>query len=68
MDLMDNINLIIINVILYINISNENLEFSVLIYISSNYPFIILLFNFPNAKREQRKFLMGNLMPLSQII
>ena len=45
------INLIIINIILaYINMSNQNLEFSVLIISQIIILLSFLLFNFPNAK------------------
>ena len=45
------INLIIINTILaYINISNDNLEFSILIISQIIILLSFLLFNFPNAK------------------
>ena len=66
------INLIIINIILtYININNENLEFSILIISQIIILISFLLFNFPNAKiffGDSGAYTMGALTSLNIII
>ena len=66
------INLIIINIILaYINMSNQNLEFSVLIISQIIILLSFLLFNFPNAKiflGDSGAYTMGALTGLNTII
>ena len=66
------INLIIINIILaYININNENLEFSILIISQIIIMLSFLLFNFPNAKiflGDSGAYTMGALTGLNTII
>ena len=66
------INLIIINIILtYINMNNENLEFSILIISQIIILLSFLLFNFPNAKiffGDSGAYLMGALTSLNTII
>ena len=66
------INLIIINIILaYININNDNLEFSILIISQIIILLIFLLFNFPNAKiflGDSGAYTMGALVGLNAII
>ena len=66
------INLIIINIILaYINMSNQNLEFSVLIISQIIILLSFLLFNFPNAKiflGDSGAYTMGALTSLNVII
>ena len=66
------INLIIINIILaYINMSNENLEFSILIISQIIILLSFLLFNFPNAKiflGDSGAYTMGALAGLNTII
>ncbi len=66
------INLIIINIILaYININNENLEFSILIISQIIILLSFLLFNFPNAKiffGDSGAYTMGALAGLNTII
>ena len=65
-------NLIIINVILtYINISNQNLEFSILLISQIIILLSFLLFNFPNAKiflGDSGAYMMGALVGLNTII
>ena len=66
------INLIIINIILaYININNENLEFSILIISQIIILLSFLLFNFPKAKiflGDSGAYTMGALAALNTII
>ena len=66
------INLIIINIILtYINMNNENLEFSILIISQIIIMLSFLLFNFPNAKiflGDSGAYTMGALAGLNTII
>ena len=66
------INLIIINVILtYININNQNLEFSILLISQIIILLSFLLFNFPNAKiflGDSGAYTMGALTGLNTII
>ena len=66
------INLIIINIILtYINMNNENLEFSILIISQIIIMLSFLLFNFPNAKiflGDSGAYTMGALTGLNTII
>ena len=66
------INLIIINILLaYINISNGNLEFSILIISQIIILFSFLLFNFPGAKiflGDSGAYTMGALIGLNTII
>ena len=66
------INLIIINIILaYININNENLEFSILIISQIIILLSFLLFNFPSAKiflGDSGAYTMGALVGLNTII
>ena len=66
------INLIIINIILtYINIINENIEFSVLIISQIIILLSFLLFNFPNAKiflGDSGAYTFGALTGLNTII
>ena len=65
-------NLIIINIVLiYINIINENNEFSILIIAQIIILLSFLLFNFPNAKMflgDSGSYLMGSLTALNSII
>ena len=65
-------NLIIINVILtYININNQNLEFSILLISQIIILLSFLLFNFPNAKiflGDSGAYTMGALTGLNTII
>ena len=65
-------NLIIINIILaYININNENLEFSILIISQIIILLSFLLFNFPSAKiflGDSGAYTMGALVGLNTII
>jgi len=66
------INLIIINIILaYINLNNDNLEFSILIISQIIILLTFLLFNFPNAKiflGDSGAYTMGALTGLNTII
>ena len=66
------INLIIINLILtYININNQNLEFSILLISQIIILLSFLLFNFPNAKiflGDSGAYTMGALTGLNTII
>ena len=66
------INLIIINIILaYININNDNLEFSILIISQIIILLSFLLFNFPSAKiflGDSGAYTMGALVGLNAII
>ena len=66
------INLIIINIILvYMNINNNNLEFSVLIISQIIILLIFLLFNFPNAKiflGDSGAYTLGALTGLNTIV
>ena len=66
------INLIIINIILaYININNQNLEFSILIISQVIILLTFLLFNFPNSKiffGDSGAYTMGALTGLNTII
>ena len=66
------INLIIINLILtYININNQNLEFSILLISQIIILLSFLLFNFPNAKiflGDSGAYTMGALTSLNTII
>ena len=66
------INLIIINVVLtYININNQNLEFSILLISQIIILLSFLLFNFPNAKiflGDGGAYTMGALTGLNTII
>ena len=66
------INLIIINIILtYININNENLEFSILLISQIIILLSFLLFNFPDAKiflGDSGAYIMGALTGLNTII
>ena len=66
------INLIIINIILtYININNENLEFSILLISQIIILLSFLLFNFPDAKiflGDSGAYTMGALTGLNTII
>ena len=66
------INLIIINIILtYININNQNLEFSILLISQIIILLSFLLFNFPNAKiffGDSGAYAMGALTGLNTII
>ena len=66
------INLIIINIILaYINITNQNLEFSILIISQIIILLTFLLFNFPNSKiflGDSGAYTMGALTGLNTII
>jgi len=66
------INLIIINIILtYININNQNLEFSILLISQIIILLSFLLFNFPNAKiflGDSGAYMMGALIGLNTII
>ena len=66
------INLIIINVVLtYINMDNQNLEFSILIISQIIILLSFLLFNFPNAKiffRDSGAYTLGSLTGLNTII
>ena len=66
------INLLIINIILlYINISNGNDEFSIFLISQIIILLSFLLFNFPNAKiflGDSGSYLMGSLVALNAII
>jgi len=66
------INLIIINIILaYINVNNDNLEFSILIISQIIISLSFLLFNFPSAKiflGDSGAYTMGALTGLNAII
>jgi len=66
------INLIIINIVLaYININNENLDFSILIISQIIILLSFLLFNFPSAKiflGDSGAYTMGALVGLNTII
>ncbi len=66
------LNLLIINIILaYINLNNENLEFSVLLISQIIILLSFLLFNFPNAKifmGDSGAYLFGSLIALNTII
>ena len=66
------INLVIINLILlYINISNGNNEFSIFLIAQLIILLSFLLFNFPNAKiflGDSGAYLMGSLIALNSII
>jgi len=66
------INLVIINIILtYININNQNLEFSILLISQIVILLAFLLFNFPNAKiflGDSGAYTMGALTGLNTII
>ena len=66
------INLIIINIVLvYINMNNENLEFSILLISQIIILLSFLLFNFPNAKiflGDSGAYLFGALTSLNTII
>ena len=66
------INLIIINIVLaYININNENLEFSILLIAQIIILLSFLLFNFPSAKiflGDSGAYTMGALTGLNTII
>jgi UDP-GlcNAc:undecaprenyl-phosphate/decaprenyl-phosphate GlcNAc-1-phosphate transferase len=66
------INLIIINIVLvYINITNGNNEFSIFIIAQIIILLSFLLFNFPNAKiflGDSGSYLMGSLIALNSII
>ena len=66
------INLIIINIILtYINIDNQNLEFSILLISQIIILLSFLLFNFPNAKiflGDSGAYTMGALTGLNTIV
>ena len=66
------INLVIINIILtYININNQNLEFSILLISQIVILLSFLLFNFPNAKiflGDSGAYTMGALTGLNTII
>jgi len=66
------INLIIINIVLvYINITNGNNQFSILIIAQIIILLSFLLFNFPNAKiflGDSGSYLMGSLIALNSII
>ena len=66
------INLIVINsILLYINISNENIEFSIFLIAQIIILSSFLLFNFPNAKiflGDSGSYLMGSLVALNSII
>mgnify|MGYP001265538597 FL=1 len=66
------INLIIVNIILaYINITNQNFEFSILIISQIIILLIFLLFNFPNSKiflGDSGAYTMGALTGLNTII
>ena len=66
------INLVIINlVLLYINISNGNNEFSIFLIAQIIILLSFLLFNFPNAKiflGDSGSYLMGSLVALNSII
>ena len=66
------INLIIINIILaYINLNNQNLEFSIIIISQIIILLSFLLFNFPNAKiflGDSGAYTMGALTGLNTII
>ncbi len=66
------INLLIINIILaYININNENLEFTFLLVAQIIILLSFLLFNFPNAKiflGDSGAYLLGSLISLNIII
>ena len=66
------INLIIINIILtYINMNNQNLEFSILLISQIIILLSFLLFNFPNAKiflGDSGAYIMGALTGLNTII
>ena len=66
------INLIIINIVLtYININNQNLEFSILLISQIIILLSFLLFNFPNAKiflGDSGAYIMGALTGLNTII
>ena len=66
------INLIIINIILtYINISNTNNEFSIILIAQIILLLSFLLFNFPNAKiflGDSGAYLMGSLLALNTIL
>ncbi len=66
------INLIIINVVLtYINMDNQNLEFSILIISQIIILLSFLLFNFPNAKiflGDSGAYTLGSLTGLNTII
>ena len=66
------INLIIINIILaYINITNQNLEFSILIISQIIILLTFLLFNFPNSKiflGDSGAYTLGALTSLNTII
>ena len=74
MDLMVllTINLIIINsILLYINISSGNNEFSIFLIAQIIILLSFLLFNFPNAKiflGDSGSYLMGSLVALNSII
>ena len=66
------INLIIINIVLlYINISSGNDEFSIFLIAQITILLCFLLFNFPNAKiflGDSGSYLMGSLVALNTII
>ena len=66
------INLIIINIVLlYINISSGNVEFSIFLIAQITILLCFLLFNFPNAKiflGDSGSYLMGSLVALNTII
>ena len=66
------INLVIINLILlYINISNDNYEFSIFLIAQLIILLSFLLFNFPNAKiflGDSGAYLMGSVVALNSII
>ena len=66
------INLIIINIVLlYINFSSGNVEFSIFLIAQITILLCFLLFNFPNAKiflGDSGSYLMGSLVALNTII
>ncbi|MDC0477251.1 undecaprenyl/decaprenyl-phosphate alpha-N-acetylglucosaminyl 1-phosphate transferase [Pelagibacteraceae bacterium] len=66
------INLIIINaILLYINVSNENIEFSIFLIAQIIILISFLLFNFPHAKiflGDSGSYLIGSLVALNTII
>ena len=66
------INLIIINIVLlYINISSGNVEFSIFLIAQITILLCFLLFNFPNAKiflGDSGSYLMGSLVALNTIM
>jgi UDP-GlcNAc:undecaprenyl-phosphate/decaprenyl-phosphate GlcNAc-1-phosphate transferase len=66
------INLVIINfILLYINISNSNNEFSIFLIAQIIILLSFLLFNFPNAKiflGDSGAYLMGSLIALNSIV